>query len=543
MRDKRGVAQQILATGPGDPSDDAAARELSSRAVEHSAVILDGARIAALHDLGLLDSAAEEDFDRYTRLATDLLDVPVSLVSLVDADRQFFKSSAGLSGPFGEARQTPLTHSFCQHAVAARQPLIVNDARAHPLVGDNLAVRDLDVVAYAGMPLVLSDGHAVGAFCAIDAKPRNWTERDVRILADLAAAVRAHLELRKSLAAQSLHDRLTGLANRTLLCAHADRLLRTRGPAAAGSVAAICVGVDGFALVNEAYGAAVGDKLLAQIAERLTGAAGDSDLIGRLEGDTFVVVAGDISDERVALAQAALFGSRVGEQPFEVDGLTIGVTATVGIATGMTDVSGADLLAHSDASIRRSKSSGGVVQVAPWGSTGSAAAQLQLRSALRGAVDRGEIHVAYQPIVALDSARPVSFEALARWNSPELGAISPADFVPVAERSGEIVRIGEWMLHAACAQLARWRARAPQFLATGRAHAGDPGARRRPRADGRGRGNRDGATASAARADGLRAGAGIPLRATASGAGDRPAIRVGVTAPQVVAARDGRRRR
>ena len=426
-------------------------------------MIRDGARIAALHDLGLLDTAAEEDFDRYTRLATDLLGVPVSLVSLVDADRQFFKSQAGTSGPFGEARQTPLSHSFCQHAVASRQPLIVGDAREHPLVADNLAIRDLDVIAYAGMPLVLSDGHAVGAFCAIDVEPRDWTERDVKILGDLAAAVRAHLELRRSLAAQSLHDRLTGLANRALLCEQADHLLAAGGPSAAGSVAAICLGVDGFALVNEAYGAAVGDKLLAQIGQRLAGTARDSDLLGRLGGDTFVVLAGDISDDRAALGQAASFSARVAEQPFELDGLTIGVTTTVGVATGTTGISGADLLARSDASMRHNKSSGGVVEVGPSAATGRAAAQLRLRAALRGAVGRGEIRAVYQPIVALGSGAPVSFEALARWDSPELGAVSPADFIPAAERSGEIVRIGEWMLHAACAQLAQWRRHDPDL--------------------------------------------------------------------------------
>lgn len=205
-------------------------------------VVHDGARLAALHDLGLLDTDAEQDFDRYTRLATELLGVPVSLVSLVAAGRQFFKSQHGLTGPVADARQTPLSHSFCQYAVASGQPLVISDAREHPLVADNLAIRDLGVIAYAGMPLVLSDGHAVGAFCAIDGVPRDWSERDIRILGDLAAAVIAHLELRRTLAEQSLHDRLTGLANRALLCAQADQLARAAGPDAPGSVAAICIG-------------------------------------------------------------------------------------------------------------------------------------------------------------------------------------------------------------------------------------------------------------------------------------------------------------
>lgn len=420
-------------------------------------VIFDGARIAALRDLGLLDTGAEEEFDRYTRLATELLGVPVSVVSLVDADRQFFKSASGLSGAVAEARQTPLSHSFCQHAVASQRPLVISDAREHPLVADNLAVRDLDVVAYAGVPLVLSDGHAVGAFCAIDAKPRDWSDRDVRILADLAAAVRAQLELRRSLAVQTLRDRLTGLANRALLCAHADRLLMAAGPAGAGSVAAVCIGMDSFGLVNQAYGAAVGDKLLALIATRLADSAQDMGILGRLAGDTFTVVAADVGDERAAVDLATRLSACVGAQPFDVDGLPIAVSATVGVALGVAGISGADLLSRSDASLRHGKSTGGVVQVGPWGSSERAATQLQLRAALNGAIDRGEIHAVYQPIVALRGQGVVSFEALARWESPHLGSVSPAEFIPVAERSGEIVRIGEWMLRTACAQLARWR--------------------------------------------------------------------------------------
>src|ERR1035438_504511 len=117
--------------------------------------IADGARLAALRDLGILDTEPEEDFDRFTRLATELLGVPVSLVSLVAGDRQFFKSQQGLPQLWADARQTPLSHSFCQHVVKSGKRLVVEDASESALVSDNLAVRDLGVIAYAGMPLVL----------------------------------------------------------------------------------------------------------------------------------------------------------------------------------------------------------------------------------------------------------------------------------------------------------------------------------------------------------------------------------------------------
>jgi GAF domain-containing protein len=162
------------------------------------AAISDGARLAALQDLGILDTEPEPSFDRFTRLAAELLGVPVSLVSLVDSDRQFFKSQHGLQAPWAGARQTPLSHSFCLHAVTSTHPLVIEDARNSPLA-DNLGVRDLSIIAYAGVPLILEDGHAVGAFCAIDAQPRQWSELDLRILEGLAAAVNTLLDLRRAL--------------------------------------------------------------------------------------------------------------------------------------------------------------------------------------------------------------------------------------------------------------------------------------------------------------------------------------------------------
>lgn len=158
--------------------------------------ISDPRRLEALKRTALLDSTPEEAFDRFTRLAGRLLGAPVALVTLVDSNRQFFKSAFGLPEPWASIRETPLSHSFCQYAVASGEPLVVSDARSHPLVHDNLAVIELGVRAYAGIPLVTSQGDAVGSFCAIDTKPREWTEEELATLQDLAAAVVAEIELR-----------------------------------------------------------------------------------------------------------------------------------------------------------------------------------------------------------------------------------------------------------------------------------------------------------------------------------------------------------
>lgn len=144
----------------------------------------------------LLPAASEEAFERFVRLVRHQLSVPVALVTLVSAEEQVFPGAAGLPEPYQSRRRTPLSHSFCQHVVASSEPLVIEDARHHPLVEHNLAVPDLHVVAYAGMPLVDADGRVIGSLCAIDSQPRRWTDTDLAVLTDLAGACSSELQLR-----------------------------------------------------------------------------------------------------------------------------------------------------------------------------------------------------------------------------------------------------------------------------------------------------------------------------------------------------------
>ncbi len=170
--------------------------------------VADPERLAALRQLILLDTPVEAAFDRLSALAARVLRAPVALVALVDEDRQFFKSCVGLPEPWVTARQTPLSHSFCQHEVRTLAPLVIEDARAHPLVCDNLAVPDLGVVAYLGVPLVTADGHALGSFCVIDHRPRAWTAEEIATLTELTASVMTEIELRAANAQLAELDRL-----------------------------------------------------------------------------------------------------------------------------------------------------------------------------------------------------------------------------------------------------------------------------------------------------------------------------------------------
>jgi signal transduction histidine kinase len=156
-------------------------------------------RLARLRSLGLLDAPRDAAFDRLARLASKILNVPISKISLVDADRQFFAGEYGMTGKFAEARQTPLTHSYSQHVVATREPLIVSDARQHPLTYDSPAINDIHAIAYAGVPIRISSGDVLGSFCVIDTQPRDWTPDQIALLHDMAESVITEIELREQL--------------------------------------------------------------------------------------------------------------------------------------------------------------------------------------------------------------------------------------------------------------------------------------------------------------------------------------------------------
>ena len=194
VRDAAVIRLGYLAAQRGDERATTTVAALASRArarsqaVTHPAV-LDEHRIAALEATGLLDSPPDPAFDRLTRVATEALGAPVALVSLVDADRQFFTSSHGLAEPWASRRETPLSHSYCQHVVIAREPLVVRDAREHTDLRDSPAIDELGAIAYLGVPLITGAGTALGSLCATDSRPRDWTASDVATMTALAAVV------------------------------------------------------------------------------------------------------------------------------------------------------------------------------------------------------------------------------------------------------------------------------------------------------------------------------------------------------------------
>ena len=164
---------------------------------EFADVIQNEARLEALRRTSLLDSPSEEAFDRLTRVAKAMLRVPVALVTLVDRDRQFFKSASGLGEQFVNWRSNPLTYSFCKFTVGLREPFVIADARQDPRIAHYPTVVELGVIAYAGVPLMTAEGHPLGTFCVVDTQRHDWTGEDVDVLRVLAKCTMSEIELRR----------------------------------------------------------------------------------------------------------------------------------------------------------------------------------------------------------------------------------------------------------------------------------------------------------------------------------------------------------
>lgn len=209
-------------------------------------------RLEALREAGIRDPVPEEAFDRITRLAKHALDVPVSLINLLEGDRQVYKSCLGLPEGLETRRESPLDHSYCKYVVASGEPLVADDARDHPLLRDSPAVEELDAIAYLGVPLVTEDGFVLGTHCVIDHEPRSWTDRDLALVRDLAAAAETEIDLRRSRARlQELRDDVEAEIHRKY------RAIFDTTP----SAVAVATTDDGrFVDANEAFGELLGHR-------------------------------------------------------------------------------------------------------------------------------------------------------------------------------------------------------------------------------------------------------------------------------------------
>ena len=277
----------------------------------------------------------------------------------------------------------------------------------------------------------------------------------VAIHQDITAQKRVEAEV----AHMARHDSLTDLANRTLFMEKIDEALaRLRRGGEKFSV--FMIDVDRFKAVNDSLGHPVGDALLKAVAQRLRAAIRETDIVARFGGDEFAILqtlAADQQEGAVTLATRILAAIN---EPYDLDGYKAAIGASIGIARAPDDGASADeLLKNADLALYRVKSSGrnGFRFFEPKMET-EARSRHALENDLRAAIARGEFELHYQTIVAFATRRVCGAEALVRWRHPELGIIPPDRFIPIAEETGLIVGLGEWIIRRACAEAAHWPA-------------------------------------------------------------------------------------
>jgi diguanylate cyclase (GGDEF)-like protein len=260
---------------------------------------------------------------------------------------------------------------------------------------------------------------------------------------------------------QALNDALTGLPNRRLF---ADRLSQTLALAGreGRTVALLYIDLDGFKLVNDSLGHAIGDLLLVEVAERLRTRVRQSDTLARLGGDEFTVILTGIhaKEEALLVARSLLDGLA---SPFSLENHQLTVGASIGISIFPENAqNAADLMQQADSAMYAAKRDGKNRAMYFTPELGSLVRErLNLENQLRGAVARGEIQVHYQPEFDVSSHRLIRFEALARWVHPTLGTIPPSKFIPVSEESGLIASLGAYLMEVACAEAVKWQALCP----------------------------------------------------------------------------------
>ena len=293
-----------------------------------------------------------------------------------------------------------------------------------------------------------------------------WVETAVRAVPDedgrpreiiaVTRDVSERKEAETRLGHQALHDALTGLPNRALFRDRLEQALR-RGRRREGAVAVLFVDLDRFKLINDSFGHAAGDRLLCDVTARLRGALRPADTLARFGGDELTVLCEDIDGETGARAVAGRIAALF-EEPFAVEDGEAFLQASIGIAFAAGNATPEDLLRDADAAMYRAKERGrSRVEVFDEAMRRDARARVSTESALRRGLEREELRVHVQPVVRISSAEIVGFEALVRWEHPERGLVPPGEFIPVAEETGLIVPLGNWVVREVCRTLARWR--------------------------------------------------------------------------------------
>jgi len=426
-------------------------------------------RLDDLYALDILDTAPEERFDRITRLARQIFDVPFAVVSLVDKDRQWFKSRQGLA-----LAETPRDIAICDHAIREASHLVVPDLARDPRFADSpLVQKDPHFRFYAGVVLKSEKGHALGTMCIMDTRARPGLEnKQLSLLLELGSMVERELNeghrldhWRRSLVHRALY-RADGLPGERLFSEQSQKAL-----AHASEAAMVVLGVNEYALSILELSAEQQAKLNHELAERVASVFRLADHVGTLGNGRYAalfvmdnnsVLKSASNRHRRYLAAKALQAEF--SRPIKVANRRI--YPTMGISLFPENAQSVEQLLLKAELARPGKMTSATRAIGFY--SFDEEAQLQrsvlIETRLRQAIADNRLRMNYQPKFDLASGQVSGLEALVRWHDSELGEVSPADFIPIAERSDLIRDLTDWVLATVCHQYARW---AEQGVANG----------------------------------------------------------------------------
>jgi len=409
----------------------------------------DGPRLATALLHALQRQRAEQEAHRYLQLARGLLDALEAPTCAVRADSDIVAVNEAWRGFMAANGGRP------ESCGVGNNYLLACD-RVAPDTADSLAATQVA----EGLRTVLAgrlDRYQNEYPCHGPDEERWFSVRIAPAEIDgMNGAVISHVDVtemhnvQQALAHQALHDGLTGLPNRSLLTDRLGQALSDSGRRGRG-VGVSFLDLDHFKRVNDSLGHPAGDALLVQVAERLQGQVRASDTLSRFAGDEFVVVWRDLASAEEATVLSERLADSL-KEPFVLGATSVSVTASVGVVVGgHPPASVEEVLLAADAAMYDAKRQGrGRVRVFSTELRLGVQERMATEVALRAAISRSELVLHYQPVIDLESGRPVAVEALARWQHPEQGLLGPDKFIPVAESSGLVVPLGRWALEQAC---------------------------------------------------------------------------------------------
>ncbi|WP_423821054.1 sensor domain-containing phosphodiesterase [Salinisphaera sp. SPP-AMP-43] len=416
-------------------------------------------RLAEVRALGLLDTPAEERFDRYTRLLSSVLSAPIALMTLVEESRQWAKSCIGT-----DLVELPREHCFCAHALD-QSYLEIADAQLDARFCDNPLVLSAPYFRfYAGATINGPSGQPVGTICILDHQPRRLSDDEREQLIAFARLVEHELNQQSrfrswanSVQYETLHDALTGLPDASLFEQQLAQAL-TEAAQQDQPLAVAQIRLTNFEALTTLEGRSGGDAALQSVAERLQQRLRSSDCIGRLGTDRLGMVIPNLGRPTDTAARIHKLVEGL-IAPVEINGSFRPIRIAAGISCYPNDaVTAAGLLDLSDAAV--DATSGEQIGVRFYSPAGHAFAARQHDQTFRlgEALQHNALQQFYQPIIDCRSQQLVGFEALARWHDDVYGQVSPAEFVPLAEAHPELCReLTRWSLEQACQQATCWR--------------------------------------------------------------------------------------